>query len=193
MEARHLPGAYNAHMKTRKSWREKMDNPDLPKIVAMLPNMRARFGSGPMLVPSPREVEAFMRGVPCGSVTTPSRIREFLAAQHLADATCPLTTGIFIHIAAEAAAEDERAGKTGVTPYWRVVKDDGSLNPKFPGGVARQAERLRAEGCVILPGAGKRLPRVALALAAIQSEQACENHHFEGKLPEGHRGGRIRG
>jgi hypothetical protein len=133
-------------MKTRKSWREKMDNPNLPKFVAMLPNMRKRFGAGAMLVPSPREVEACMRSVPRGSVTTPSRIRELLAAKYSVEATCPLTTGIFVRIAAEAAEEDARAGKTRIAPYWRVVKEDGSLNPKFPGGVERQAERLRAEG-----------------------------------------------
>jgi hypothetical protein len=69
--------AYNAHMKTRKSWREKMDNPDLPKFVAMLPNMRARFGSGTMLVPSPREVDACIRKVPRGSVTTGPNSRVF--------------------------------------------------------------------------------------------------------------------
>jgi alkylated DNA nucleotide flippase Atl1 len=148
--------AYNAHMKTRKSWREKMDNPDLPMFVAMLPNMRARFGSGTMLVPSPREVDACIRKVPRGSVTTPAQIREFLAAKYLVDATCPLTTGIFVRIAAEAANEDERAGKKKITPYWRVVKDDGSLNPKFPGGVARQAERLSAEGLRIMAGTGMR-------------------------------------
>ena len=150
-------------MRTRKTWREKMHNPNLPKVVAMLPNMRKRFGSGTMLVPSPREVDAFIRTVPKGSITTSTRIREFLAAKYAVDSTCPLTTGIFIRIAAEAAEEDATSGKKTITPYWRVVKDDGSLNPKFPGGTARQAERLRAEGHRILPGQGKRPPRIALA------------------------------
>ncbi len=49
--------------------------------------------------------------------------------------TCPLTTGIFLRIAAEAAGEDDGSGKTRITPYWRVVKDDDSLNPEFPGGM----------------------------------------------------------
>jgi len=137
-----------------------MDNPNLPKLVAIPPNMKRRDGT--MLVPSPREVEACIRNVRKGSVTTVSEIREFLARRHGVDVTCPLTTGIFVRIAAEAAEEDARSGKTRITPYWRVVKDDGSLNPKFPGGVERQAERLRAEGRQIVPGAGKRPPRVAL-------------------------------
>ena len=33
-----------------------------------------------------------------------------------------------------------------MAPYWRVTKSDGSLNPKFPGGVEAQARRLEAEG-----------------------------------------------
>jgi 6-O-methylguanine DNA methyltransferase, DNA binding domain len=151
-------------MRTRKSWREKLNNPNLPKVVRILPNLRQRFPEGSMLVPSPLEVEAFIRTVRKGSVTTVSQIREYLAAKYAVDATCPLTTGIFVRLAAEAAEEDARAGVTRITPYWRVVKDDGSLNPKFPGGVARQAERLRAEGHRIVPGIGKRPPRVGNTL-----------------------------
>jgi alkylated DNA nucleotide flippase Atl1 len=149
-------------MKTRKSWREKMDPPNLPKLVAIPPRMQKRFGAGAMLVPSPREVEACIRNVRKGSVTTVSQIRRFLAAKHSADVTCPLTTGIFVRIAAEAAEENRSAGKTKITPYWRVLKDDGSLNPKFPGGANRQAEKLRAEGHRIVAGPGTRPLRVPL-------------------------------
>jgi hypothetical protein len=139
-----------------------MDNPNLPKLAPMPPNMQKRFGSGTMLVPSPKEVDACIRTVHKGSVTTASEIRRFLAGKYAVDATCPLTTGIFIRIAAEAAEEDASKGKAKIAPYWRVVKEDGSLNPKFPGGVKRQAEKLRAEGHRIVPGAGKRPPRVAV-------------------------------
>jgi alkylated DNA nucleotide flippase Atl1 len=150
-------------MKTRKSWREKMDNPKLPKLVRIPPAMQTRFGKEMMLVPSPREVEAFIQTVPEGTVSTVSKIREFLAAKHSAGVTCPLTTGIFVRIAAEAAEEDARAGHATITPYWRIVKDDGSLNPKLPGGTSRQAKRLRAEGHRILPAKGKRPPRLDLS------------------------------
>jgi alkylated DNA nucleotide flippase Atl1 len=123
-----------------------MENPHLPKIVPVFPRMRARFGEGGMLVPSPAEVEARMREIPEGQVTTVGRIREFLAGKHLTAMTCPLTTGIFVRIAAEAAEEDRACGRTPITPYWRVVKDDGSLFEKFPGGAEGQRDRLRAEG-----------------------------------------------
>jgi len=138
-----------------------MDNPSLPKVVDIPPRWRKQGGSGGMLVPSPRQVEALMRAVPRGRLITVSQMRDVLAAQHMTATTCPLTTGIFVRIAAEAAEEDAQAGKSRITPYWRVVKDDGSLNPKFPGGAARQAQRLRAEGHRIVPARAGRPPRVA--------------------------------
>jgi hypothetical protein len=42
-----------------------------------------------------------------------------------------------------------------------VVKDDGSLNPKYPGGVESQAAYLAAEGHKIAPTKGKKPPKVA--------------------------------
>lgn len=123
-----------------------MDNPNLPRVVAIPPRMQKKCGTGSMLLPCPRDVDAAIRGIRKGSVATVSRLREELAARYSTETACPLLTGMFVRIAAEAAEEEAAAGKTRITPYWRVVKDDGSLNPKFPGGAARQAERLRAEG-----------------------------------------------
>lgn len=153
-------------MRTRKSWREKMDNPNLPKVVEIPPKMQKRLGPGTLLIPSPRDVESEIRAIRKGTVRPVSKIRQDLAAKYDTDSACPLVTGIFVRIAAEAAEEEARDGKTRITPYWRVVKDDGSLNPKFPGGVDRQAERLRDEGLRVLPGKGKKPPRVAMATPA---------------------------
>lgn len=144
-----------------------MENPNLPKVIAIPPRMRARFGAGSMLIPSPREVDALIRTVRKGSVITVSKIREQLAAKYSADVTCPMTTGIFVRIASEAAEEEAASGKDRITPYWRVVKDDGSLNPKFPGGAERQSERLRAEGHRIIAGPGKQPPRLAMDIRAL--------------------------
>jgi alkylated DNA nucleotide flippase Atl1 len=69
-----------------------------------------------------------------------------LARASQADVACPITTGIFVRIAAETAAEDARNGKVRITPYWRVIRDDGKLLEKLPGGPSAQAEHLAAEG-----------------------------------------------
>lgn len=130
--------------KTR--WRDKLEKPQEPKLVTVPPKMVARFGKGKMLIPTPMLVDKLMRGIGKGKLITAGQIRTKLARDCAADVTCPLTTGIFMRIAAEAAEEDRANGRKRVTPYWRVVKDDGSLNPKFPGGEAQQARRLGDEG-----------------------------------------------
>lgn len=137
-------------MKTKTSWREKLEKPQQPKIVKVPPKM-ARFGKRMMLVPTPKLVEDLLRRVPKGRLVTVSEIRRKLAADFSAEVTCPLTTGIFIRIVAEAAEEERLRGRKRVTSYWRVIKDDGQLNPKFPGGVANQARYLRAEGHNVVP------------------------------------------
>ena len=130
---------------SRTRWREKLEKPQEPKVVQIPPKM-SRFGEGTMLIPTPLLVDQMIRRVPKGKLVTGSELRRKLASDFAADVTCPLTTGIFVRIAAEAAEEDRANGKRRFTPYWRVIKDDGSLNPKYPGGVESQARNLRAEG-----------------------------------------------
>ena len=113
-----------------------------------------------MLIPTLLDVDALIRKVEEGKLITDKQIRERLARNFHADLTCPMTTGIFIRIAAETAEEDLRNGKEQITPYWRVIKPDGSLNEKSPGGVEAQAARLEEEGHTIEPSKGKKLPRV---------------------------------
>ncbi|MBA3044161.1 hypothetical protein FP804_03390, partial [archaeon] len=140
-------------MKTRKTWREKLENPPegLPKVVKG-PAKWKRFGGRRVLVPTPLLVDGLMRKVLKGKLVTVKQIRERLAKDFNADSTCPLTTGIFVRIAAETAEEDLRKGKKRITPYWRVVKPDGGLNEKFPGGVKAQVARLKEEGHIIQQG-----------------------------------------
>jgi hypothetical protein len=143
---------------SRTRWREKLEKPQEAKIVKIPPKM-SRFGKGTMLIPTPNLVDILIRKVPKGKLVTVGELRRKLAADFGTDVTCPLTTGIFLRIAAEAAEEDRANGRARVTPFWRVVKDDGSLNPKFPGGVANQSRYLRAEGFA-LGSSGKKPPRV---------------------------------
>jgi len=113
-----------------------------------------------MLIPKPLDVDALIRRVEKGKLVTNAQLRERLARDFKVDFTCPITTGIFVRISAEAAEEDRRAGKKEVTPYWRVIKPDGGLNQKFPGGAEAQAARLREEGHSIQQAQGKKPPRV---------------------------------
>jgi len=69
-----------------------------------------------------------------------------LAKKHKATIGCPITTGIFARIAAEAAQEQKQQGKTNITPYWRTLKVGGVINPKYPGGAEGQKKLLEKEG-----------------------------------------------
>ena len=139
--------------KGSKRWREKLENPveGLPKVVTGPPKWEKRFGGRRVLVATPLLVNGIIQKVGPGKLITVGQIREHLAKDFQADATCPLTTGIFLRIVSEVAEEDLRVGKEKVAPYWRVVRGDGSLNEKFPGGARVQATRLREEGQPLKP------------------------------------------
>jgi len=123
-----------------------------PKLVPVPDGMAKRLGHGMMLIPTALEVDAMIRKIPRGQVSTLAQIRRRLARWHNADVTCPLVTGIFLRIVAEAAEEDRLAGRQEITPYWRLVRDDGRVNAKFPGGIEAQARWLREEGHTVENG-----------------------------------------
>ena len=145
----------------RKSWQEKLaDSKDLPRVIEIDERMSQRWGTGTCVIPAPVEVDALMKKVPKGKVTTINEIRGALARKHGATIGCPITTGIFAGIAARAAEEAAADGKKDMTPYWRTLKSGGELNPKYPGGVESQAARLKDEGHSIEFGRDKRPKRV---------------------------------
>lgn len=132
-------------MKPRATWREKLERGEA-RVVTIPAKMKPAWGAGKMLIPRPLDVDVLIRRVPKGRLVTVERLRERLARDAKVRVACPLTTGIFVWLAAGAAEEDRRAGRARVTPWWRVVRPDGRLNPKFPGGAAGHAWKLRAEG-----------------------------------------------
>jgi len=146
----------NQATKTRTSWSEKLDQSDgLPKVVPIGPTMSKQWGEGTVVVPAPREVDAIMKSVPAGKLITIQEIRAILAKRHGATIGCPLTTGIFAWIAANAAEEDHKAKRRGATAYWRTLKSGGFLNEKYPGGIPAHRAKLEAEGHAVIQK-GKR-------------------------------------
>jgi hypothetical protein len=129
----------------RKSWQEKLaDSKDLPRVCDATKCKRP--GTGTFVIPAPVEVDALMKKVRRGKLTTIDAIRKALAKKHKATTACPITTGIFAWIAAHAADEAEQGGRSRITPYWRTLKTGGELNPKYPGGIKNLRARLAAEG-----------------------------------------------
>ncbi len=104
-----------------------------------------------MPVPSPQMVYDIMKTVPEGKLITVKEIRKILADENEADTTCPLTTGIFIWIVANASEEMvEKGVEKEVIPYWRTLKSKGELLDKYPGGTEAQKQKLEAEGIPVI-------------------------------------------
>jgi hypothetical protein len=142
----------------RKSWVEKLrDSKGLPKVEKITEKMSKRWGTGTVVIPAPLEVDALMRKVPEGKLVTVNGLREALAKNHKASIGCPMTTGIFAWIAANAAEEQRQNGVEDITPYWRTLKTGGVLNPKYPGGVEGLKKLLEAEGHKIVQKGKKQV------------------------------------
>ncbi len=134
-------------MKKKTSWQEKLaDSKDLSRVEKIDEKKSKRWGTGTFVIPAPIEVDEIMRKVPKGKLITINEIRQILAKKHKATIGCPITTGIFSWIAANAADEMENQGKKRITPYWRTLKTGGILNEKYPGGLENLKNRLEAEG-----------------------------------------------
>ena len=119
---------------------------DLPKIKDA-PDI---WGGGSMLIPHPTEVMKIIDCVPKGKIMDINTLRTQLAEQHNVDICCPMTTGIFIKIIAEAYLE----GSVN-SPYWRVVKKNGELNQKFPGGIDEHRKQLSCDGLSVIKKGNK--------------------------------------
>lgn len=105
-----------------------------------------RYGGERMYFAPPVTYDEIMKTVPYGKVITVGVIREYLAKKNNADFTDPMTAGIFINIVAWASYQRTE----DVTPYWRTLKSDGELNPKYPEGIELQKKKLEEEGHTII-------------------------------------------
>ena len=112
-----------------------------------------KYGGSRMYFAPPLAYDRIMKTIPYGKVITVGEMRDHLARVNGADFTDPITAGIFVSIAAWASFQ--RTGNE--TPYWRTLKAGGELNPKYPGGIEAQKEKLEAEGHTIIQKGRKNI------------------------------------
>jgi len=123
------------------------DKKDMPKLIKITDKGSIKkYGGDKMFLAPPCYYDEMMKKVPFGKLITIGKMREYLAKKNKADFTDPITAGIFTSIVAWASYQREY----DKTPYWRTLKNNGELNPKYPGGIEQQKKKLESEGHTII-------------------------------------------
>lgn len=120
-----------------RSFIEKHDQHKHPAHVEKLPKAWGALPKGATIaIATPKDMSAFFKRVPAGKTRSVEDLRASLAKKYKADAACPMTTGIFCRIAAEAALERMAAGAkpSEVPPFWRVIDPASPLAKKLSCG-----------------------------------------------------------
>lgn len=116
-----------------KSWQQKLHGNKEPQIEVVEKPFWGMVPGDKMLIPTPLLVDAYIKKIPRGETRTVLQMREELAKAHGATLTCPMTSGIFLRIVAEAAHEELAAGKPKdqVTPFWRIIEPKAPIRKKL--------------------------------------------------------------
>lgn len=132
----------------RKSWQQKLHNGKELKIEVTEKDFADIPGGSKMLIATPEIVDAYIRHIPEGVHTSLQQMRKDLAAEYHTDYTCPVTSGIFLRIAAEAAYEEYLAGKPAeeITAFWRMIDSKSPTLKKLSCGKDFVLEQRKKEG-----------------------------------------------
>jgi len=131
----------------RKTWLQKLYNGRKPEVKVLQKSFADIEAGEKMLIPTPQLVDAYIRSIPKGKETTMAQMRKDLAAEYHADKTCPLASGIFLRIVAEAAHEEMLHGKrtSKITPYWRIMDEKTTTAKKLTVGMEFLKEQRKKE------------------------------------------------
>ena len=147
-------------MATKKNWRDKVSEVE-EKIHTITPEWEGKLGKGKILIPNVRDIERLINQTKKGELLTNDIIRETLPKEKEVKLTAAIPTGVYLKNVALAAEEERGFGKKNITPYWRVIKSDGSINIKFPISTEILVEILESEGHKIELRKGNKSPKVS--------------------------------
>ncbi|BCG92478.1 hypothetical protein [Mesorhizobium sp. 131-2-1] len=131
-----------------KSWNDRLNTPGVNGIKPSPRTFADVVEGQPMLVPTARQVDDFIRSIPEGVEMDVRALRTALAVEHGAEVTCPVTIGYHLRTVAEAAGEDLERGMalTDVAPFWRVLDARTPTTSKLSLGAEFVAVQRRREG-----------------------------------------------
>lgn len=107
----------------KKTWKQKLTIDRQPEVCPLDKPFQGFPAGATMLIPTPLLVKEYIEAIPLGQSRTIPEMRADLARRFEAQTTCPLTSGIFVRIVAEAALEELAAGtpEEKITPFWRMI------------------------------------------------------------------------
>lgn len=133
----------------KKTWIEKLQSGKMPKVKQIDINFADIPAGSKMFIATPEIIDNYIKQIPKGKSIGIKTLRNDLAINNQADYTCPVTTGIFLRIVAEANFEKYKQTKTlkGITPFWRIIEPHSPLSKKLSFGedfliTQRQKEKL---------------------------------------------------
>jgi len=137
------------YMAIKKSWLDKLNETKEPKIKRIDIDFADIPAGSNMFIATPKLIDQYINEIGVGKRIDLKTLRKDLAIEHNADYTCPVTTGIFLRIVAEANYEKLQQGKhlEEITPFWRVIEHNSALAKKLTFGqdfLLEQIEKERA-------------------------------------------------
>jgi hypothetical protein len=123
-------------MASKKSWLDKLNEKREPKIKKIEIDFADIPAGSTLLIATPKLIDQYIQEIGFGKRADTKTLRKDLAIEHNADYTCPVTTGIFLRIVAEANYEKLQQGNLieEITPFWRVIEPNSTLAKKLTFG-----------------------------------------------------------
>lgn len=118
---------------TKRSATQKLCQKKTEKKVRLESGFAGIKAGEMMFVATPLIVDAYIRKIPEGQHRTVPGMRKELARRNHCAASCPVSTSIFVRIAAEAALEQIEEGKpiSQVTPFWRILRAEDKITARL--------------------------------------------------------------
>ena len=134
-------------MAIKKSWLDKLNENKEPKIKKIDIDFADIPAGSNMFIATPKLIDQYINEIGVGKRIDLKTMRKDLAIEHNADYTCPVTTGIFLRIVAEANYEKLQQGKhlEEITPFWRVIEPNSPLAKKLTFGQVFLLEQIEKE------------------------------------------------
>ncbi|MFN4997084.1 MAG: hypothetical protein ACK5EM_10320 [Burkholderiales bacterium] len=118
--------------RAKKTWAEKM-NAKPPHHVVLEKDFAGIPKGAKLHISSPVEIAAELKTIPPGSFMSIQAFRRRLAEKNKCDATCPVSTSIFLRIVAEHTWEEFNSSSStqDLAPFWRVVESSSPMAKKL--------------------------------------------------------------